>query len=60
MAYVIGTIVSLAVHVLTSVLLALSLKAKSILSTPMFALSAVHALTYVPQRLSAWANRLVA
>ena len=50
------TTASLAVHVLTSVLLALSLKAKSILSTPMCAQSAAHALMFAPQRLSVWAS----
>lgn len=48
------TTASHAVPVLTSVLLALSLRATSILSTPMPAQSAAHVQVYAPTRLSAW------
>jgi hypothetical protein len=50
------TIVSLAVLVSANVLLKLSAKAKSILSTPISASSVVHVPMFVLLKLSAWDN----
>ena len=50
------TIVSLAVLVSANVLLKLSTKAKSILSTPISASNVVHVPMFVLLKLSAWDN----